>query len=171
MKGLSSAVFAVLFSIAALAQSGSSVISGNIKDPTGAVIPDAKIKVVNEATGVAVDSISNDQGLYRAASLVPGSYRVEVTMQGFDRLVRGPVVLEVGQVLALDLTLQVGQNNQTVTVTEAAPLVESQSSNVSQLVNQKMLIGLPLPSRTASSLAALAPGVVMIDAGSGTAEN
>ena len=92
-------------------------------------------------------------------------------MEGFDRLVRGPVAVEVGQVLALDLTLQVGQNNQTVTVTEAAPLVESQSSNVSQLVNQKMLIGLPLPSRTASALAALAPGVVMIDAGNGTAEN
>jgi hypothetical protein len=164
-------ILLIVFAAAAFAQSGSSVISGNVKDPTGAVIPGAKIKVVNEATGVVVDSATNDQGLYRAASLVPGSYRVEVTMDGFDRLVRGPVVVEVGQVLALDLTLQVGQNNQTVTVSEAAPLVDSQSSNVSQLVNQKMLTALPLPSRTASSLAALAPGVIMIDAGNGTAEN
>jgi len=171
MKNLAAAVSLALFSIAGFAQSGSSIISGNIKDPTGAVIPGAKIKVVNEATGIAVDAATNEQGLYRASSLVPGNYRVEVSMEGFDRLVRGPVVVEVGQVLALDLTLHVGQNNQTVTVSEAAPLVESQSSNVSQLVNQKMLIGLPLPSRTASSLAALAPGVIMIDAGSGTAEN
>jgi hypothetical protein len=168
---MKSLVFLTLFSITAFGQSGSSVISGNIKDPTGAVIPGAQVKVVNQATGVAVDAVSNELGLYRAASLAPGNYRLEVTVEGFDRLVRGPVVVEVGQVLALDLTLQVGQNNQTVTVTEAAPLVESQTSNVSQLVNQKMLIGLPLPSRTASSLAALAPGVVMIDAGSGTAEN
>jgi hypothetical protein len=168
MKGL---VFLALFSVAASAQTGSSGISGNIKDPTGAAIPGAKLKVINEATGVVLDTVSNDEGLYGAPSLAPGRYRVEVTVEGFDRLVRGPVVAEVGHVLALDLTLQVGLNNQTVTVTEAAPLVESQSSNVSQLVNQKMLIGLPLPSRTASSLAALAPGVVMIDAGSGTAEN
>lgn len=168
---MKSLISLVLFSVAALAQSGSSVITGNIKDPTGAVIPGAKLRVVNEATGVAVDVISNDQGLYRAASLVPGSYRVEVSLEGFDRLVRGPVVVDVGQVLALDLTLQVGQSNQTITVSEAAPLVESQSSNVSQLVNQQMLVALPLPSRTASSLAVLAPGVVMIDAGNGTAEN
>ena len=168
---MKSLISLVLFSVAALAQSGSSVITGNIKDPTGAVIPGVKLKVVNEATGVVVDAVSNEQGLYRAASLVPGNYRVEASMDGFESLVRGPVAVEVGQVLALDLTLQVGQNNQTITVTEAAPLVESQSSNVSQLVNQKMLIGLPLPSRTASSLAALAPGVVMIDAGNGTAEN
>ena len=53
-------VFLALFSIATFAQSGSSVISGNIKDPTGAVIPGAKVKVVNESTGVAVDAISNE---------------------------------------------------------------------------------------------------------------
>src|SRR5437016_1707164 len=121
-------IFSVLFLVAgAFGQSGSSAISGNIKDPTGAVIPGAKVKVVNEATGVATDLVSNEEGLYRAASLVPGSYRVEVSIEGFDRLVRGPVVVEVGQVLALDLTLQVGQSNQTVTVSEAAPLIESQS--------------------------------------------
>jgi hypothetical protein len=164
-------VFLVLASLGLFAQSSSSVISGNIKDLAGAVIPGAQVRVINEATGAVVEALSNEQGLYRASSLAPGSYRVEVTMEGFDRLVRGPVVAEVGQVLALDLTLQVGKNSQTVTVTEAAPLVESQSSNVSQLVSQKMLVGLPLPSRTASSLAALAPGVIMIDAGSGTAEN
>src|SRR4029078_12573125 len=86
-------------------------------------------------------------------------------------LSRGPITLQVSQTLAIDLTLQVGQQNQTVNVVEAAPLVESQSSNVSQTVNRQMLNGLPLPNRAASSLAALAPGVIMIDPGSGTAEN
>src|SRR5207302_849975 len=73
--------------------------------------------------------------------------------------------------LAIDLLLQVGQVNQTVEVTEAAPLIESQSSDVGQAINREMLVALPLPNRAASSLAALAPGVVMIDTGAGTAEN
>lgn len=164
------AIFLAL-SAPVFAQSGSAVILGNVKDQTGAIIPGAKVRVVNESTGIAIEGVSSDQGIYRAASLVPGSYRIEVSMEGFDRLVRAPIVVDVGQVLAVDLALQVGQKSQTLTVTESAPIVESQTSNVSQLVNQQMLVGLPLPSRTASSLAALAPGVVMIDPGNGTAEN
>src|SRR5689334_11265966 len=164
------AIFLAL-SAPVFAQSGSAVILGNVKDQTGAIIPGAKVRVVNESTGIAIEGVSSDQGIYRAASLVPGSYRIEASMEGFDRLVRAPIVVDVGQVLAVDLALQVGQKSQTLTVTESAPIVESQTSNVSQLVNQQMLVGLPLPSRTASSLAALAPGVVMIDPGNGTAEN
>src|SRR5260370_19828058 len=73
--------------------------------------------------------------------------------------------------LATDLRLQVGQNNATDNVGETVPVTESQSTNIAQAVNRQMLAGLPLPNRAASSLAALAPGVVMIDTGSGTAEN
>src|SRR5713101_3865455 len=144
-----------------VAQNGSSTISGSVKDGTGAVLASAKVRIVNEQTGASFDTETNDAGLYR----------VEVETNGFERLVRRPVSLEVGQVVGLDLTLQLGQASETVTVTEAAPLTESQSSNISQTVNRQMLAGLPLPNRAASSLAALAPGVIMIDTGSGTAEN
>jgi hypothetical protein len=130
----------------AVAQSGTSTLSGIIKDATGAPIPRARIKVVNEQTGVAVDTAANEIGIYRVGALLPGGYRV-------------------------DLTLQVGQLNETLTVTEAPPAIDSQSSNVAQSVTRQMLAGLPLPNRAASSLAALAPGVVMIDTGAGTAEN
>ncbi len=92
---------------------------------------------------------------------------MEADAAGFDHLTRGPVTLQVSQTLALDLTLQVGQQNATVNVVEAAPVTESQTSNVAQAVNRQMLAGLPLPNRAASSLAALAPGVVMIDPGTG----
>src|SRR5882724_825149 len=154
-----------------LAQSGTSTISGAINDPTGSPIPSAKVKIVNEQTGSSTDQETNDAGLYRAGSLVSGVYRIEIEASGFEKVVRRPVTLEVGQVIALDLVLQVGHASETVNVTEAAPLVESQSSNVSQAVTRQMLTGLPLPNRAASSLAALAPGVVMIDTGAGTAEN
>jgi hypothetical protein len=161
----------LIFPVLILAQSGSSSISGTVKDGTDAAIAKARVKVTNVDTGIEVETATNEAGLYRAAALVPGTYRVEVEAVGFDHLTRGPLTLQVSQNIAIDLTLQVGKQNETVTVVEAAPLVESQSSNVAQTVNRQMLAGLPLPNRAASSLAALAPGVVMIDSGAGTAEN
>ena len=107
-----------------------------------------------------MNAAANESGLYRAGSLIPGDYRLEVEAEGFEKLVRGPIALQVGQVVSVDLTLQLGKASETITVTEAAPLTESQTSTVSQVVNRQMLTGLPLPNRAASSLAALAPGVV-----------
>jgi hypothetical protein len=152
-------------------QSGNSIISGNVKDATDAPVAGAKVVVTNQETGTRLDTVTNDAGLYRAPALVPGNYRVEVDAVGFDHLTRGPVTVQVSQTLAVDLVLQVGKQAESVSVVEAAPLVESQSSNVAQTVNRQMLAGLPLPNRAASSLAALSPGVVMIDSGVGTAEN
>src|ERR1700720_3349585 len=128
-----------------VAQSGTSTISGIVNDPTGSPVPKAKVKIVNEQTGSSIDQETNDAGLYRAGSLVPGVYRIEIEASGFEKVVRRPVTLEVGQVIALDLVLQIGHASETVNVTEAAPLVESQSSNVSQAVTRQMLTGLPLP--------------------------
>jgi hypothetical protein len=155
----------------ALAQSGNSTISGSVKDASEAAVPMARVKITNVETGVQFDSVTNSAGLYRAGALVPGSYRIEADAAGFDHLTRGPLTLQVSQTLAVDLTLQVGQQNATVNVVESAPVTEAQSSNIAQAVNRQMLAGLPLPNRAASSLAALAPGVVMIDSGTGTAEN
>ena len=164
-------IISLIFPVLATAQSGTSTISGTIKDGTGSAVPSARVQVINDETGVSQSTVTNEEGVFRAGSLLPGSYRVDVEADGFQKLVRGPVTLQVGQVIALDLTLQVGNVSETVNVTEAAPLIESQTSTVGQVVNRQMLAGLPLPNRAASSLAALAPGVVMIDTGAGTAEN
>jgi hypothetical protein len=164
-------ILAIAASALLLAQSGNSVISGSVKDPSDTPIPNASIKIANIDTGTQIGTVTNEAGLYRAAALVPGSYQVEADSPGFDHLTRGPITVQVSQTVALDLTLAIGKQDQSITVSEAAPLIESQSSNVSQAVNRQMLAGLPLPNRAASSLASLAPGVVMIDPGSGTAEN
>jgi hypothetical protein len=129
------------------------------------------VRVTNEENGSSSSQRTNDAGLFRAGSLLPGIYRVEVEASGFDKLSRRPVTVEVGQTVGLEFALQVGQAAETVNVEEASPLVESQSSNIGQTVTRQMLSGLPMPNRAASSLAALAPGVVMIDTGVGTAEN
>ena len=164
-------LISIIFPIVFWAQSGNSIISGTVKDVSGAAIPGSRLRLVNEDTGVSAETVANEAGIYRFGSLVPGSYRIEVETQGFDRLVRRPVVLQVGQTLGLDLSLSVGAQTETVTVTEAAPVTDSQTSKIAQVVTKEMLAGLPLPNRAASSLAALSPGVVMIDTGSGTAEN
>src|SRR3954466_4245878 len=166
-------IFAVLAWLPAglLAQSGSSTIAGLIKDPSGAAIAAAKVNVVNEDTNISVSTVSNGDGLYRVGALVPGHYRVEVDFAGFQTFIQTSLVLEVGQTLAVDVTLDVGKQTDAVDVVGSAPVLDTQTSTVAQTVTREMLAALPLPNRAASSLAALAPGVIMIDTGSGTAEN
>ncbi|MCU1325575.1 MAG: TonB-dependent receptor, plug, partial [Bryobacterales bacterium] len=146
-------------------------ITGSVKDGSGSAFPGASVRLVSEQSGVQQTISTNEVGIYRTGTLTPGAYRLEVEAPGFQKLVRGPVNVEIGQVVALDLTLEVGQASETVTVTESAPITDSQSSNFGQIVSRQMVSTLPLPNRAASSLAALSPGVVMIDNGAGTAEN
>jgi hypothetical protein len=166
------AAFIVLWPALVFAQAGSSSITGVVTDSTGGVLPGVSVKVVNEDTGIFVDTLTNEAGIYRIPALVPGTYRVETTIDGFDPAVRGGITLEVSQTLVVDVTLSVTGQSETVTVAaEAPPLVESLTSTVSQIVTRQMLEALPLPNRAASSLASLAPGVIMVDTGVGTAEN
>jgi len=171
LRSLLPVLFLSLLASSGYAQSGTSTLSGSIKDPSGAPVPAVHVKVLNTDSGAAREAVSNEAGLYSVGTLLPGSYQIEADTPGFEHTVRGPVTLLVSQTLIVDLTLKVGQQSETVQITEAAPLVDSQSSNIAQVVSRQMLSGLPLPNRAASSLASLAPGVVMIDPGTGSAEN
>src|SRR5947208_237617 len=164
------AVVALLLPAAVFAQSGGSTISGLIEDSTGAPLPGVSVTIRNAETGVAFDAVTNEEGLYRVGALVPGTYRVEASVDGFEPAVRA-VTLAVSQALAIDITLDVARQSETVSVEATVPLVDSQTSNIAQTVTREMLTALPLPNRAASSLVSLAPGVIMIDTGTGTAEN
>ncbi len=164
-------VVAVLTAGAAFAQSGSSTIAGIVVDSSGGAIPGAQVRLDNEDTGVTSDTFTNQDGVYRIGALVPGTYRVTVELDGFAPATRRSITLEVGQTLAIDITLNVAGQTEAVDVVARAPLVESLTSHVDQTVTREMLAALPLPNRAASSLASLAPGVIMIDTGVGTAEN
>src|SRR5690349_8429022 len=85
------------------AQAGTGIISGLVKDTSGATIPGLNVRVVNEATSEAVEVLTDDQGLYRATALVPGAYRIEAALYGFETVVRR-VALEVGQTSVIDVT-------------------------------------------------------------------
>ena len=95
---------AALVPVAATAQTGSGVITGVVKDESGGAVPGAAIKVVNEGTGAAVDVFSNEQGSYEVTGLVPGQYRVEAALDGFET-VSQRIALEAGQTAAIAITL------------------------------------------------------------------
>jgi hypothetical protein len=164
-------LFASILFGALHAQTGTSVLTGVIRDQTRSAIPNASVHIVNEASGVKVVLQTNDAGLYRAPSLPPGVYRVEAAAAGFEAVLRRNIVLAASQVAVVDIVLSVGKQSEAITVEAALPLTQSQTSEAGQLVNRKMVEGLALPNRAASSLVALSPGVVLIDDGRGTAEN
>ncbi len=171
LRSLGVSGFIVMLSGGLQAQTGTSVITGTVTDASTGAIPGVEVSVTNQETGARQETITNETGAYRFSALPPGPYRIEASLVGFDRLTRGPITLQVSQTIAIDLVLQVGQIGQTVDVTEAAPLIESQTSNVVASRQPPDARGVALAKSAASSLAALAPGVVMIDTGSGTAEN
>src|SRR5262245_23439568 len=126
-------------STALLAQTGTSSITGSVTDSSGGALPGVDVTLINPETGARLDAVTNENGIYRFASLPPGSYRIEAMLPSFMPISRGPLTLQVSQTLAIDLTLQVDQVNETVQVTEAAPLIESQTSDIGQAVTRQMI--------------------------------
>ena len=145
----------------ALAQSTPSTITGLVKDSSGATIPGSKVQVVNEDSGITVTATANSAGLYRTGSLAPGAYRLEAEAAGFQKLVRGNLTVQIGQTLQVDVTLPLGNVKETVTVTSASPVLETQSSSVTQLVEKEMVQGMPMANRTSTALLALIPGAAV----------
>src|SRR5262245_46757157 len=99
----------------AAAQTGSSGMTGVVKDESGGAVPGASLKVVNEATGVVVEAFSTEQGTFDVPGLLPGQYRLEATLDGFETVVRR-LVLEAGQTAAIDVTLTAARFTEGVVV-------------------------------------------------------
>jgi len=143
----------------AFAQSSNGTISGTITDDTGAALPGVSVTATNVATSVTRTVVTNATGHYDTPPLVPGTYKVSVELSGFQPVTRNNVVVNVGSVAALDLRLKAGVS-ETMTVTAAAPLVETTRSQVSSVVNQKSIENLPVNGRNFIDFALTTPGVV-----------
>jgi carboxypeptidase family protein len=143
----------------AYAQSTGGRILGRISDPSGAVLAGVKVTLVNEATGVSRDIQSNDSGDYVFVEVQPGNYRVEVEHAGFKKAVRKGITVEVNQVLTLNLAMAVGETKEVIEVTSEAPLVDTTSTQLGAVVNERAVVQLPLNSRDTYQLLQLQPGV------------
>jgi hypothetical protein len=134
-------------------------ILGRIADPTGAVLSGVKVMATNEATGVGQDTLSNDSGDYVFPNLAVGTYSLSFDLSGFKNIVRHSISLDVNQVITLNMTMQVGQNKEVVDVTSEAPLVDTSSTQLGAVVNNRSVNELPLNARDTYQFLQLQPGV------------
>ncbi len=139
-------------------------IRGTVTDNTGALIPKVTVTVLNIDTGVSKNFVTDQAGLYDTASILPGSYKVTFTKQGFETLVRGPVTLDVGY-LTVDASLKVGSTSEQVMVTTDEPLMQTESGSQTTTLESQTLTKLPLVNEDFANFMILMPGAV------GTASN
>ena len=134
-------------------------IVGRVIDPSGAVLGNVKVTATNDATGVAHDSNSNDSGDYTFPDLPVGTYSLTFDLSGFKKAVRHSITLDVNQVITLNMTMQLGATQEVVDVTSEAPLVETSSTQLGAVVNNRSVNELPLNARDTYQFLQLQPGV------------
>jgi hypothetical protein len=155
------AVFLVVLPSAAVhAQGGRAELSGTITDSEAAVLPGVTIVATNEATGLERTSVTGPEGRYIIPSLLPGTYTLKADLSGFQTTQRTGVVLNVGQEVTLNLTMQIAGVAETLTVTAVAPLVESTSNRIGTNVTSSEIDSLPSANRSQFSLMQTIPGLV-----------
>jgi Carboxypeptidase regulatory-like domain/TonB-dependent Receptor Plug Domain len=134
-------------------------ITGTVRDPQGAAIPKAEVTITEETTNVSHTVTADDSGVYTALALPAGRYTVSTAPHGFKKTVNSGIDLHIGDKLVVDLKLEVGTVDETVTVTGEAAQVETRTSDVSSLVTSKQVTELPLNGRNYAQLVTLVPGI------------
>ncbi|HEY7617684.1 MAG TPA: carboxypeptidase regulatory-like domain-containing protein, partial [Terriglobales bacterium] len=143
----------------AVAQSTGGRILGRVADPSGAVVAGVNISLTNEATGVSRTGKSNADGDYVFVEVQPGSYALSFEQKGFKTKVQRNVKVDVNQVVTLNTSMQIGETRETIEVTSEAPLVDTTSTQLGAVVNDRSVSQLPLAERDTYQFLSLQPGV------------
>ncbi len=141
------------------AQSTGGRILGRVADPTGAVLAGVQVTLTNQATAVSRSALTNDSGDYTFVEVVPGTYKVEFEHPGFKKNSQSNVIVDVNQVVTLNSVLQLGQVQDVVEVTSAAPQVDTTSTQLGAVINDRSVNELPLNTRDTYQFLQLQPGV------------
>ncbi len=149
----------VLLAVPATAQEITGTITGAVTDPSGAAIPGLTVNVRNMGTNATQSVVTDQHGVYTATLLPVGRYEVALELAGFKRFVRANIDVSVNDRLGVNILLQPGDVSETVTVMAATPLVKTESSEVSTLINAKQVEQMPLNGRNIIQLVAMQPGV------------
>src|SRR3954468_9950343 len=148
----------LLIGLPAVAQVDRGTIVGTVTDPSGARISDAVVVITNRDTGEPIHLTTNSEGDYNAKLVKIGNYSVSATKQGFERTIQQSVDVAVNQSVRVDLVLKLGAASETVEVSGAAPLLQTETSSLGTIETEKRISDLPLNGRNFIQLAYLGPG-------------
>jgi hypothetical protein len=162
---MSHKIFAFLVSVAlaspAIAQVDTGTITGRVTDPSGSVIPNVQITVVQAATNFNFQTTTNADGIYRVQSLQPGVYELTYEAAGFKRLVQSNITLRTGDVLPVDVSLDIGSTTESIKVSAQGTLLETETSSTGTVTEGDTLYKLPMYQRYVNSALNLVPGMSM----------
>lgn len=144
----------------AFSQTDTGAITGVISDSSDAVMPGASITVRNPATGLTYNAESNGAGIYLVSGLPIGNYEMSVRQNGFETVERHGITIDAGTRARIDVRMQVGAMSQITKVTSELPLLQTETSSLSQVVENATIVNMPLNGRNYQQLALLAPGVM-----------
>jgi len=161
--GLLLVCFAVFSSTSLKAQEVTAAITGRITDPSGAAIAGAKVTATDTQRGTVWPTTTNGDGVYNLPRVPVGTYTLKVESSGFQTASRSAFTLVLNQVARIDISLQVGSQSQTVEVTSAAPLLQTESTQLGQVIDSRTNTELPLATRNYVQLTLLAAGSVHPD--------
>ncbi|MBV8710005.1 MAG: carboxypeptidase regulatory-like domain-containing protein, partial [Acidobacteriaceae bacterium] len=130
-------------------------MDGRVTDPSGASIAGAQVKITNADTQQVRQTTTDSDGRYQLPNLPVGNYQLEVSTSGFKTYVQQGIVLEVGQNISNNVTMQIGAVSESVEVTAAAAMVETKDNAISQVIDQKRIVDLPLNGRNPTQLITL----------------
>ena len=150
---------ALLLPAVTSAQFDTATVVGTIKDASGGVVPGVTVSLRNVSTGIAAETITDTDGNYQFGNVRIGPYIVRASLQGFSTAEAKDVVVTVGARQRVDLVLQTGNITETVEVTGASKLLETDSSDRGQVITKEQIVNLPLNGRNYADLALLTPGV------------
>src|SRR5215470_1810682 len=166
MKRLS--LVALLAASSLYAQYATGRITGRVTDSSGAIVPNVSVKTINLQTNVETTTKTTSEGVFDLQNLIPGQYRLEAQAPGFKNFSQGPLELRVGDNLNIAVALQVGSQAESVTVTAEAPLLESASAAVGQVIDSKRIADLPFPASNPLVITMMVSNMTMLNSPTST---
>jgi hypothetical protein len=157
----------LLYVSLAMAQLDTGTISGTVTDQSGAAIPGASVAIKNLQTDITRNLITNETGRYEAGALPVGTYEVTASLSGFQTVVRSGISITVGRNAVVDIPLRVGTVNEAITITADAAQVETTTATVTQLIDERKVLDIPLNNRDLTQLAFFDAFVMRTPTGAG----
>jgi hypothetical protein len=153
----------MLFALTSLAQIQNGQFAGTVTDPSGAAVPNAKITMTNQATGLSVTATTNSTGAYQVSELPPGTYKITIEAAGFKTFSDVGVTLNAGTTAHVDAKMTLGQTREIVEVTGESSQVNTEEAKLATTISTTQIENLPLNGRNVYDLMQLSPGAVNVN--------